>query len=78
MPRSMDLKSLTGIMGMARRIDMDREAIMKELNRILDKYGINPSDRESLLDDLYKVVDDVHFDGYCKGSDENLVVFPED
>ena len=47
---------------------MDREAIMKELNRILDFYGVN-LDREAMLDDLYAVVSDAHYDGYCEGKD---------
>ena len=48
---------------------MYSEPVMKKLNEILDKYGINPSDRESLVDDLYEVVEEAHYDGYCEGSD---------
>jgi hypothetical protein len=51
------------------KVDMDREAIMKEFNRILDLHGVNLLDRESLLDDLYEVVSDAHYDGYCDGRD---------
>lgn len=54
---------------------MNRELVMKKLNNILDKYGVDSSDRESLLGDLYEVVDDAHFDGYCEGSDEKLDAF---
>ena len=50
---------------------MYSEHVMKKLNAILDKYGINPSGRESLLNDLYGVVEEAHFDGYCEGSDES-------
>lgn len=48
---------------------MDREAIMKELNRILDLHGVNLPDREPILDDLYDVVLDANYDGYCDGRD---------
>ena len=72
MPRSTGLKSLVGNTEQTRKVDMDREAIMKELNRILDKYGVNSGDRESLLDDLYEVVDDARYEGYCDGKDAAL------
>ena len=51
---------------------MDRNFIMKELNRILDKYNVDSPDRESLLDDLYEVVDDARYEGYCDGKDAAL------
>ena len=70
MPRSTGLKSLVGNTEQTRKVDMDREAIMKELNRILDLHGVNLSDREPILDDLYEVVSDAHYDGYCEGKDK--------
>ena len=51
---------------------MDRNFIMKELNRILDNHGVNSPDRESLLDDLYEVVDEARYEGYCDGKDAAL------
>jgi hypothetical protein len=49
---------------------MDREAIMRELDRILETHGI-AMDRDAIKEDIFKVVDDVYnegwFDGYYEG-----------
>ena len=47
---------------------MDRDDIMKKIGQILDFYGVN-HDREAMLDDLYEVVEDAYFNGYCEGQD---------
>lgn len=56
---------------LAERCDaMDREAIMRELDRILDSHGITV-DRDAIKEDIFKVVDSVYeeawFDGYYEG-----------
>ena len=49
---------------------IDRESVMRELDRILDSHGI-VVDRGAIKEDIFKVVDDTYnkgwFDGYYEG-----------
>ncbi len=48
---------------------MDREAIEKEIDRILDSYGIS-SDREPLKKEILNVVESAYSEGWSDGYDE--------
>ena len=48
---------------------MDREAVMKEVDRILDLHGI-AVDRGAIKEDIFKVVDSAYSEGWSDGYDE--------
>ena len=60
---------------------MDRETVMKELDRILDLNGV-AENREAIKEGVYAVVSEAYSDGWSDGYDEvaeeQSIPYPED
>lgn len=58
---------------------MDREAVMKELDRILESHGIDVG-RDAIAEDIFKVVDSAYSkgwsDGYNEVAEEQSIPYP--
>ena len=48
---------------------MDKEAVMKEIDRILESHGIDVG-RDVITEDIFKVVDSAYSKGWSDGYDE--------